>query len=73
MVVLFDPIGTGNSTALPANVRSTAPDLLGTRCLVAQVTGIGDFRAWASRRAPLLAAVGLQRLKTAFTSLHMKL
>lgn len=38
VVVLFDPIGTGNSTALPANVRSTAPDLLGTRCLVAQVT-----------------------------------
>lgn len=37
VVVLFDPIGTGNSTALPANVRSSAPDLLGTRCLLAQV------------------------------------
>ena len=45
MVVLFDPIGTGNSTALPAKVRNTAPDLLGTRCLVAQVTDIRGFSA----------------------------
>lgn len=37
VVVLFDPIGTGNSTALPADVRSSAPGLLGTQGLVAQV------------------------------------
>ncbi|CAM9865221.1 unnamed protein product, partial [Laminaria digitata] len=43
VVVLFDPIGTGNSTALPANARSTAPDLLGTRCLVAQTNAVLDY------------------------------
>lgn len=38
VVLLFDPIGTGNSTALPADVTANAPDLLGTSSLVAQVS-----------------------------------
>lgn len=37
VVLLFDPIGTGNSTALPAGVVSEAPGLLGTASLIAQV------------------------------------
>lgn len=37
LVVLFDPIGTGNSTALPADVLAKSPDLLGTSSLVEQV------------------------------------
>lgn len=37
LVVLFDPIGTGNSTALPADVVANAPYLLGTSSLVEQV------------------------------------
>lgn len=37
LVVLFDPVGTGNSTALPAEVVEKAPGLLGTASLIAQV------------------------------------
>lgn len=37
VVVLFDPIGTGNSTSLPADARSGASGILGTQGLVAQV------------------------------------
>lgn len=37
VVLLFDPIGTGNSTALPADVVAKARSLLGTASLVAQV------------------------------------
>lgn len=37
VVILFDPIGTGNSTALPADVAANAPGLLGTASLIAQV------------------------------------
>lgn len=38
LVVLFDPIGTGNSTALPADALEKSPSLLGTASLIAQVT-----------------------------------
>lgn len=38
LVVLFDPIGTGNSTALPADVVEKPSGLLGTSSLIAQVT-----------------------------------
>lgn len=44
VVVLFDPIGTGNSSALPTDVKSSAPDLFGTSSLVSQVTGQSDIR-----------------------------
>lgn len=46
VVLLFDPIGTGNSTALPADVLEKAPSLLGTASLVAQVISGYVTAAW---------------------------
>lgn len=38
VVVLFDPVGTGNSSALPSvDAAADSPNLLGTSSLVAQV------------------------------------
>lgn len=37
VVLLFDPIGTGNSSALPADMAANSPNLLGTASLTAQV------------------------------------
>ncbi|CAM9282013.1 unnamed protein product [Pylaiella littoralis] len=43
VVILFDPIGTGNSTALPADVAANAPGLLGTASLIAQTNAVVDY------------------------------
>lgn len=61
VVVLFDPIGTGNSTALPENAGEASPSFFGTRCLVAQVMTLTTYRYYL-HRVLLYEAVGLDQV-----------
>ncbi|CAM9879426.1 unnamed protein product, partial [Hapterophycus canaliculatus] len=42
VVLLFDPIGTGNSSTLPTDIAANSPNLLGTASLIAQASAVVD-------------------------------